>query len=485
MMGVVGRLTENLRSRSITVLKQEALPRLVLTALLLLAMPWISTFAEIPPSYYDSVDTSSSELLRQSLHAIIDDHDRHPYTSTKPDTWDILESADQDPANSGNILDVYRNMSITKQGGGNDFYNREHSWPKSYGFPNNIVSNSPYTDCHALFLSDSGYNSSRSNKPYRSCDETCNEKATEENGGSGGSTGEHPGQSNWTSGSHTTGTWETWVGRRGDVARALFYMDVRYEGGTHGGTNTAEPDLILTNNQSLIAASNTENNESVAHMGMLSILLEWHQEDPVDQKERDRNDAVFGFQETRNPFIDHPEWVTCVFANDCGTDGNGPVNVWINELHYDNSGADIGEFVEVAGNAGTDLTGWLLIGYNGATGSVYKTISLAGQIPDQQGNMGTVAFDFSGLQNGPADGLALVDANGQVIEFLSYEGSVAAVNGPAAGRAPVDIGISESGGTPVRHSIQRSGTGDAAAEFTWQPTASGTRGQPNSGQTFA
>ena len=484
MKDFMGRLTENSHSRSRTILKQETLPRLALTALLLLAMPWIATIAEIPPGHYDGVDTSNPESLRQTLHAVIDDHERHPYTSSAPDTWDILETADQDPTNSGNILDVYRNTSITKQGGGNSFYNREHSWPKSYGFPNNNASNYPYTDCHALFLRDSSYNSSRSNKPYRSCDETCKEKATEENGGSGGSTGVHPGQSNWTSGSHTTGIWETWVGRRGDVARALFYMDVRYEGGTHGETNVLEPDLILTNNQSLIAASNTGNNETVAHMGMLSTLLVWHQADPVDEKERNRNDAVFGFQENRNPFIDHPEWVRCVFANDCGFDGNGAASVWINELHYDNAGADTGEFVEVAGDTGTALAGWLLIGYNGATGSVYKTVPLSGQIPDQQGNTGTLAFDFSNLQNGPADAVALVNANGQVVEFLSYEGAVAAVNGPAAGTVSVDIGISESGSTPIGHSIQRSGSGDAASDFTWQPAANGTRGQPNNNQTF-
>ena len=121
--------------------------------------------AEPPADYYGTADSTSSTTLRQTLHAIIDDHTRHPYTSSATDTWDILENADQDPTDSNNILDVYRNSSISKQGGGNSFYNREHTWPKSYGFPNDKSSNYPYTDCHMLFLSDSGYNSSRSNKP--------------------------------------------------------------------------------------------------------------------------------------------------------------------------------------------------------------------------------------------------------------------------------------------------------------------------------
>ena len=93
---------------------------------------------------------------------------------------------------------------------------------------------------------------------------------------------------------------------RGDVARALFYLDVRYAGGFHGVTGVAEPDLILTDNQSLIVTSGGVN-ASVAYMGMLSALLEWHRQDPVDDVERHRNDTVASFQGNRNPFIDRPE----------------------------------------------------------------------------------------------------------------------------------------------------------------------------------
>ena len=117
---------------------------------------WVGpAVGQIPSGYYDSVDTTNAATLRQTLHDVIDDHTRFPYTSPSTDTWDILEAADQDPSNSNNILDLYRNTSIAKEGGGNSFYNREHSWPKSYGFPNDNNSNYPYTDCHALFLCDS------------------------------------------------------------------------------------------------------------------------------------------------------------------------------------------------------------------------------------------------------------------------------------------------------------------------------------------
>ena len=138
-----------------------------------------------------------------------------------------------------------------------------------------------------------------------------------ENGGAGGGSGTFPGNSNWRSGSGSTGRWQTWVGRQGDVARALLYLDVRYEGGTHGGSGLPEPDLILTDDLALLTT--TSGNVAVAYMGQLSTLLTWHATDPVDAKERARNDVVFGFQDNRNPFIDHPAWVTCVFEGECAS----------------------------------------------------------------------------------------------------------------------------------------------------------------------
>lgn len=269
--------------------------------------------AEPPAGYYDTVDTSSAATLRATLHEVIDDHTRFPYTSASMDTWDILEIADENPAESDEILDLYRNAGYPKAGGGNDNYNCEHTWPNSYGFPDDNSSNYPYTDCHALFLSDSGYNSSRGNTLYRYCP-TCDERTTVENGGRGGGSGVYPGWSNWRDGSGSSGSWETWIGRRGEVARALLYLDVRYEGGAHGGTGAAEPDLILTDNEDLIHT--VADNAEVAYMGVLSDLLAWHREDPVDQLERMHHEAVYLFQGNRNPFIDHPEWA-CIFDDTC------------------------------------------------------------------------------------------------------------------------------------------------------------------------
>ncbi|MGV6852916.1 MAG: endonuclease, partial [bacterium] len=255
--------------------------------------------------YYANVDASTPQTLRTTLHNTIKDHQRFPYTSSATDTWDILEMADESPSDSNAIWAVYKNVDYPKAGGGNNNYNREHTWPKSLGFPGtDDPNNYPVTDAHHLMLSDSNYNSHRGNKYYDDCIGTCTEDPTTANHGVGG-----PGMSNWYNGV----SFETWDFRKGDVARAMFYMDVRYEGGTHSITGSPEPDLILTDDASLI----TQRSDGIGYMGLLSTLLEWNAQDPVDAIEQQRNEVVFSFQGNRNPFIDHPEWIACIFQNNC------------------------------------------------------------------------------------------------------------------------------------------------------------------------
>lgn len=268
--------------------------------------------AAIPPGYYNTIITDTPAQLRTTLNSVIDDHTRFPYTSSGTDTWIILEIADQDPANASHILDLYRNLSLVKFGGGTGPYNREHTWPNSLGFPNDGGTNYPYTDCHHLFLCDVGYNSDRGNKPYGTVTAGSTERVTSFNDGQGGGSGVFPGNSNW----FTATLWQTWNGRKGDVARAMFYMDVRYEGGTHGITGASEPNLILTDNISLIVT--TGSNASTAYMGLLASLLTWSAQDPPDARERAHNDGVHSFQGNRNPFVDHPEWVNALYVASTG-----------------------------------------------------------------------------------------------------------------------------------------------------------------------
>ena len=160
-------------------------------------------------------------------------------------------------------------------------------------------------------------------------------------------------------------------------------------------------------------------------------------------------------------------------------------SVFINELHYDNAGTDTGEFLEVAGPAGTALTGWTLVLYNGSNSEPYGTTALSGTIPDENGGYGTVAVTYpsNGLQNGSPDGVALVDWNGEVIQFLSYEGTITAEAGPADGLTSTDIEVDESSSTPPGSSLQLQGEGSFYGDFSWA-TGDSSVDAPNTDQTF-
>ncbi|QBB69459.1 hypothetical protein ELE36_03190 [Pseudolysobacter antarcticus] len=258
--------------------------------------------------YYAGVDTSSGPALEAWLHNRIKDHTAYPYSGGTTNTWTILRAADEDPMNTNNVVDVYKNVSYPKT---SSSLNREHTWPNSYGF-NDITAVGgnpypPYTDCHMLYMADSSYNESRSNKPYGNCagTGTCVEKTTQLTNGLGGS-----GHSNLTSSTR----WETWDHRKGDVARAILYMSVRYDGGTNT-QGQAEPDLRVTDNANLIQTTASGVTVAIAYMGMQSNLLDWNDLDPPDQGEQLRNEVVYSFQHNRNPFIDHPEWARCAVAN--------------------------------------------------------------------------------------------------------------------------------------------------------------------------
>ncbi len=162
----------------------------------------------------------------------------------------------------------------------------------------------------------------------------------------------------------------------------------------------------------------------------------------------------------------------------------------INELHYDNVSDDVNEAVEVLAPASTDLAGWSIALYNGSPSqrNVYATLTLAGVVADQGDGNGVLVFDgpSNGIQNGSPDGLALVDPDGAVVEFLSYEGSFEATDGPAVGMTSTDIGVAETSSTLGDQSLQRNDAGawagplcnsfdelndPAAEEFCPQPPA--------------
>ena len=238
------------------------------------------------------------------------------------------------------MLTIYRNSSYAECTTGTGcLWNREHTWAKSYGFAeseNSGPGRFSYTDCHHLRAADPGYNSTRGNKPFNDCTSGCNEKTTEINNGFGGA-----GQSNWHSGTTTAcnntpdanDLWQVWDHRKGDVARSILYMDIRYEGDT--GVFGEENQLIATDTLGdMMVGTDLCGNayQSPAYHGILSTLIEWHNADPVDAEETSRNEQVWCHQGNRNPFVDHPEWVRCVFLEECDlfSDGfeSGDASAW-------------------------------------------------------------------------------------------------------------------------------------------------------------
>ncbi len=170
-------------------------------------------------------------------------------------------------------------------------------------------------------------------------------------------------------------------------------------------------------------------------------------------------------------------------------EASGP-SVFVNEIHYRNNGTDVGEGVEIAGPAGTDLTGWSVVFYDGANGLRYGTLPLAGTLPDQQNGFGTLAFfPIFALQDG-LDGLALVDASSSVVQFLSYEpGTFVANNGPASGMTSQSLIANQPESTPAGHSLQLGVpfgqiSGTTYDDFGWDTAKPNTFGDVNGLQNF-
>ncbi len=164
-------------------------------------------------------------------------------------------------------------------------------------------------------------------------------------------------------------------------------------------------------------------------------------------------------------------------------------NAWINEFHYDNDGADAGEFVEVViQDTTTNLPSDFQIDlYNGSGGASYDVINVDTDCTVGDNVADYVFFNCAalGLQNGAPDGVA-ISYQGTLIsgQFLSYEGTFTATNGPANGVLSTDVGISEVSTTPIGESLQLTGTGAGYDDFTWSGPIAETPGAENTGQAI-
>jgi len=161
-------------------------------------------------------------------------------------------------------------------------------------------------------------------------------------------------------------------------------------------------------------------------------------------------------------------------------------NVFINEIHYDNVGGDQNEFIELAGSASIDLFGWSLHFYNGSNGEKYKTFTIfeSTVLTDEVNGFGFSGFNISGIQNGSPDGIALADADQNIIQFISYEGFFTANDGIAEGITSSDIGVEELSNSPLGYSLQLNGMGNKYGDFMWEPTQVQSFNNINNSQVF-
>ena len=250
-------------------------------ALLTLLVTLGAAHADPPAGYYNAASGQSGAALKSALHGIIDGHTVIPYSSLETP----LRALWQDPANSANILLVYSQTSVAKT---SSSWNREHMWPRSRG--NSDQAGPDDSDLFHIAPCDGDVNSLRSNRYY--------DTSNPADGGYNAQAPEAP------LCSYDADSWQPAPTERGDIARALFYMAVRYDGTE---ANTTDLELVSTPPTGPL-------------MGKLSTLLAWHAADPPDAAERGRNDAIYtNYQHNRNPFIDHPEWVEAIWGASGGT----------------------------------------------------------------------------------------------------------------------------------------------------------------------
>ncbi|MEJ6797605.1 MAG: endonuclease [Crocinitomicaceae bacterium] len=250
-------------------------------------------------NYYLLAHKKSDDSLKFELNQIIKNHTEFTYTSSSTDVWDILKHTDRDTANANNVILLYSGRSVDAAQEYNSAagWSREHVWAKSRG--DFGTGNGAGTDVHHLRPVDVSVNSIRNNRNFDTCI-TCIDVID-----NGFNTGSKRDANLWT--------FEPPDAVKGDVARMLFYMAVRYEG------EGSEPDLELTNT----LLNNTDQSPLQAR---LSTLLHWNRIDSVSDWERNRNNIIDSFyQHNRNPFIDNPELAEYLWGDSIGI-------IWMPEL---------------------------------------------------------------------------------------------------------------------------------------------------------
>ncbi len=254
-----------------------------------------SLSAQIPNGYYhDAIGKDGAQLL-YALTDIIDDNstldygDLHSYFQQTDKTgdnhvWDMYSFVFGSSQNYQYTFGTHECDAGLQYNSEGDCFNREHLWPQSYF-------NQAYpmrADMHMVIPTDGWVNNKRSNLPFGNVN-TANWTST--NGSKKGTSSDYSGYSG--------DVFEPIDSFKGDIARAMLYTSVRYYNVGTGWTNWEMADGAVLNGDAL------------------QVLRVWHDMDPVSQKEIDRNNAVYAIQGNRNPFIDHPLFVECIWGTQC------------------------------------------------------------------------------------------------------------------------------------------------------------------------
>ena len=232
--------------------------------------------------YFDGIDPGSA-TLKQDLQQLISDIDRVSYD----DLWDVFPYTDDD--GTGHVWDIYSDNpggadpysydfgdTCGQYGEEGDCFNREHTWPQDWTDSDPQMK----SDLHHVYPTDGYVNGRRGSLPFGIVDDMDWQSL---NGSLRGDC-HHEG--------HEISVFEPIDEYKGDLARTYFYVAVAYAGSS------------WSSNEMVSGASINPAAEQ--------MLRQWHEDDPVSDKERERNSAVEARQENRNPFIDYPEWVCLI-----------------------------------------------------------------------------------------------------------------------------------------------------------------------------
>ncbi|KQS92514.1 endonuclease [Chryseobacterium sp. Leaf394] len=266
--------------------------------------------AQAPAGYYDGTTGLTGYALKTKLHDIISAKNINWHYGDLPNYYnqtDLDKYYDHGPGNTTILLDIYSEIPsgpdnyeytsanlISTSGAEGLGYNREHAVPQS-----TFNSNYPmYSDLHFVIPTDARINQLRNNYPY----------------GIGNSTN-HYNFSNTSRMSnsaipnyaYTNRVYEPIAEFRGDIARMLLYFAVRYE------DKLPSFNTSTNINPAMDRSAFDGTAERAFEPGYITMLLQWHQQDPVSQREIDRNNAVFNLQNNRNPFVDNPQWINAIW----------------------------------------------------------------------------------------------------------------------------------------------------------------------------